>query len=207
MDAAAFARMKRGALFLNPSRGNLVDEAALLAALDSGQVAGAAMDVGRAPDQMPTPSLAAHPKVVATPHIGGLTPAAIEHQAFDTVRQVTALAAGRLPDHAVNAAAGAAAGAARDHRLSYSAARRGEKAGTSALSSAPICCGHQRSSHSGNMPRSCGITFSAKSRVLYLVSSLPMLPNCSSSIRWPTFSVVATSRSCSATSSGLPMMT
>ncbi|MFC7473807.1 NAD(P)-dependent oxidoreductase [Dankookia sp. GCM10030260] len=105
MDAAAFARMRRGAFFLNPSRGNLVEEAALLAALDSGQLAGAAMDVGRAPDQMPTPSLAAHPKVIATPHVGGLTPAAIEHQAFDTVRQVTALARGEVPDHAVNAAA------------------------------------------------------------------------------------------------------
>ncbi|NOG73156.1 NAD(P)-dependent oxidoreductase [Roseicella sp. DB1501] len=105
LDAAAFARMKRGALFLNPSRGNLVDEAALLAALESGQLGGVAMDVGRAPDQMPTPALARHSKVVATPHIGGLTPQAIEHQAFDTVRQVTALAEGRLPEHAVNAAA------------------------------------------------------------------------------------------------------
>ncbi|MBL6455235.1 hydroxyacid dehydrogenase [Belnapia sp. T6] len=105
MDAAAFARMRRGTFFLNPSRGNLVDEAALLAALESGHLGGCAMDVGRAPDQMPSPALAAHPKVVATPHIGGLTPAAIEHQAFDTVRQVTALAEGRVPDHAVNAEA------------------------------------------------------------------------------------------------------
>lgn len=105
MDAAAFARMKPGAFFVNPSRGNLVDEAALLAALESGHLAGAAMDVGRAPDQMPTPALAAHPGVIATPHIGGLTPEAIEHQAFDTVRQVQALAEGRLPDHAVNAGA------------------------------------------------------------------------------------------------------
>lgn len=105
MDAAAFARMRPDAVFVNPSRGNLVDEAALLAALESGHLAGAAMDVGRAPDQMPTPALAAHPKVIATPHIGGLTPEAIEHQAFDTVRQVQALAEGRLPDHAVNAGA------------------------------------------------------------------------------------------------------
>lgn len=103
MDAAAFASMKRGALFVNLSRGGLVDEAALLAALDSGHLGGAAMDVGRAPDQMPSPSLAAHRKVIATPHIGGLTPAAIEHQAFDTVAQVRALAEGRLPEHAVNA--------------------------------------------------------------------------------------------------------
>jgi D-3-phosphoglycerate dehydrogenase len=105
MDAAAFARMRPGSFFVNPSRGNLVDETALLAALESGHLAGAAMDVGRAPDQMPTPALAAHPGVIATPHIGGLTPEAIEHQALDTVRQVQALAQGRLPDHAVNAGA------------------------------------------------------------------------------------------------------
>jgi D-3-phosphoglycerate dehydrogenase len=105
MDAAAFGGMKRGAFFLNPSRGGLVDEAALRAALDSGQLAGAALDVGRAPDQMPTPELAAHPRVVATPHVGGLTPQATLHQAMDTVRQVRALAAGRLPDNAVNAGA------------------------------------------------------------------------------------------------------
>jgi len=105
MDAAAFAGMRPGAYFLNPSRGNLVDEAALLAALEAGHLAGAAIDVGRAPDQMPTPSLAAHPRVIATPHIGGLTPAAIEHQAMDTVRQVAALARGELPENALNAPA------------------------------------------------------------------------------------------------------
>lgn len=110
LDAHAFAAMKPGALFVNLARGNLVDEAALLQALDHGPLAGAALDVGRAPDQMPTPALAAHPKVIATPHIGGLTPQAIAHQAFDTVRQVEALAAGRLPPGAVNAEAA--------HRLS-----------------------------------------------------------------------------------------
>nr|WP_314073257.1 NAD(P)-dependent oxidoreductase [uncultured Roseococcus sp.] len=110
MDAAAFARMKRGAFFINLSRGELVDEAALEAALDSGQLGGAAMDVGRAPDQMPSPRLARRPDVVATPHIGGVTPEAAYHQAMDTVRQIAALADGRLPEGAVNAAAA--------HRLS-----------------------------------------------------------------------------------------
>jgi len=103
MDAAAFARMKRGAHLVNLSRGNLVDEAALEAALDSGHLAGAAMDVGRAPDQRPSIRLARRPDAIATPHVGGLTPDAIRHQAFDTVRQVAALAQGRLPDNAVNA--------------------------------------------------------------------------------------------------------
>jgi len=103
MNAAAFAAMRPGAFFINLSRGELLDEAALEAALDSGHLAGAAMDVGSFPDQMPNPRLAARPDVVATPHVGGLTPAAAEHQAMDTVRQIAALAAGRMPDGAVNA--------------------------------------------------------------------------------------------------------
>jgi D-3-phosphoglycerate dehydrogenase len=102
-DAAAFAAMKRSAFFINLSRGNLVDEAALEEALDQGLIAGAAMDVGRAPDQMPSPALAGRADVVATPHTGGLTPAAVEKQAFDTVEQVRALLAGEIPKGAVNA--------------------------------------------------------------------------------------------------------
>lgn len=105
MDAKAFAAMRRGAFFINLSRGELVDEAALEAALDSGHLAGAAMDVGRAPDQMPSPRLARRPDVIATPHLAGLTPEAAEHQAMDTVRQVAALATGKMPDGAVNAEA------------------------------------------------------------------------------------------------------
>lgn len=102
MNAGAFGRMKRGAAFINLSRGNLVDEAALEAALDEGRIAGAAMDVGRAQDQKPTLRLARRPDVIATPHTAGLTPSAVEHQAFDTVEQVRALLAGRLPPNAVN---------------------------------------------------------------------------------------------------------
>ncbi len=104
MDDAAFGRMKPGASFVNVSRGNLVDEAALLRALDSGRLAGAALDVGRDPDQMPTPALARHPRVVATPHVGGLTPEAAEHQALETVAQVAAILQGRAPQGAVNTA-------------------------------------------------------------------------------------------------------
>jgi D-3-phosphoglycerate dehydrogenase len=104
-DGAAFAAMKPDAFFINASRGNLVDEAALLAALDTGRIAGAALDVGRAPDQMPSPRLAAHPRVIATPHIGGLTPAAVRHQAMESVRQCDAILSGTAPPGAVNAAA------------------------------------------------------------------------------------------------------
>ena len=104
MNAAAFARMKPGACFVNAARGNLVDEAALLAALDSGRLAGCALDVGRAADQMPSPALAAHPLVLATPHIGGLTAPAAEHQALETVAQLAALLRGEIPEGTVNAA-------------------------------------------------------------------------------------------------------
>lgn len=102
MNAEAFATMQKGSYFINLARGELVDEHALAQALDSGHLAGAAMDVGRAPDQMPSLALAKRHDVIATPHIGGLTPEAIQHQAFDTVKQVEALVAGRLPPGAVN---------------------------------------------------------------------------------------------------------
>ena len=102
MNAANFARMKKTAYFVNVSRGNLVDEAALMRALETKQIAGAAMDVGRAFDQKPSLALARRADVIATPHTAGLTPDSIEHQAFDTVRQVAELVAGRLPPGAVN---------------------------------------------------------------------------------------------------------
>ncbi len=100
---AALARMQKHAVFINLSRGNLVDEAALAKALLENRIAGAAMDVGRAPDQMPTPELARLPNVIATPHVGGLTPQAIEYQSLETVRQVDAIIKGEAPVGAVNA--------------------------------------------------------------------------------------------------------
>lgn len=102
MDAARFAAMRPTAFFLNASRGELVDEDALLHALDRGAIAGCALDVGRAPDQMPSPALAVHPRVLATPHTGGLTPPAVEHQSLETVAQLQALLAGRMPAGALN---------------------------------------------------------------------------------------------------------
>ena len=105
MNAVAFAQMRPSAFFINLSRGNLVDEAALARALDERRIAGAALDVGRAQDQMPSPALARRADVIATPHAAGLTPEAIEHQAFDTVNQVKELIAGRMPPGAANAEA------------------------------------------------------------------------------------------------------
>jgi len=95
--------MKRGAFLINVSRGNLVDEQALEAALKSGHLGGCAMDVGRAPDQMPMLPLAARPDVIATPHVAGLTVPAIEHQSLETVAQAGEIVKGRAPRGAVNA--------------------------------------------------------------------------------------------------------
>ena len=103
IDADALARMKPGAMLVNVSRGELIDEHAVAAALDTGRLGGLAMDVGRAPDQRPSPELAARPGVVATPHLGGLTPENADAQAMSSVEQVGAIVAHDLPPRAVNA--------------------------------------------------------------------------------------------------------
>lgn len=99
----AFETMQSHAYFINASRGELVDEVALLAALNNRVIAGCGLDVGLASVQLPSPDLACHPRVIATPHVGGLTPPASEHQAMDTVHQVRALLSGVMPEGAVNA--------------------------------------------------------------------------------------------------------
>jgi D-3-phosphoglycerate dehydrogenase len=72
IDAKAMAKMKRGGYLVNCARGGIIAEADLLKALDSGQVAGAAVDVYE-PEPPVDWSLARHPKVVAVPHIGAST--------------------------------------------------------------------------------------------------------------------------------------
>ncbi len=102
MNEKSFARMKANSYFINASRASVVNEEALLQALESGHLAGAALDVGSAPDQMPSPLLACHPLVIATPHIGGLTYPAISHQALETVTQTAQILRGMLPFGSVN---------------------------------------------------------------------------------------------------------
>ena len=72
IGAAEFAMMKKGAAIVNCARGGVIDETALLAALDNQQIAFAGLDVF---DNEPTPSSAilTHPKISLTPHIGAAT--------------------------------------------------------------------------------------------------------------------------------------
>jgi D-3-phosphoglycerate dehydrogenase len=77
VGAAVLAGMPRGGWVVNTARGGIVDEAALLATLDAGQIAGAALDVF---EVVPPPAghpLRDHPRVLATPHVAGSTPGAL----------------------------------------------------------------------------------------------------------------------------------
>ncbi|HLW70150.1 MAG TPA: phosphoglycerate dehydrogenase [Candidatus Binataceae bacterium] len=89
IGAAAFARMKTGVRVINCARGGIVDEAALLAALDTGKVAGAALDVFVEEPPPKDHPLIHHPHVIATPHLGAATDEAQVQVAIDIARQIT----------------------------------------------------------------------------------------------------------------------
>ena len=101
VGADEIAAMKRGAVLVNCARGGIVNEAALLAALDSGHLSGAALDVFS--EEPPKDRrLAEHERVVATPHIGAQTREAQERIALETVRMLLAALDGSLAVTAVN---------------------------------------------------------------------------------------------------------
>ncbi len=89
LNAEAFGKMKKGVLLVCAARGGIIDEEALLAALNSGQVAAAGLDVFATEPPGLTP-LVAHPKVVATPHIGAQTVEAQGRSAVDISTEVLA---------------------------------------------------------------------------------------------------------------------
>ena len=101
IGAAELATMKETALLVNCARGGVVDEEALLEALEEGRIAGAALDVFAS--EPPTDwRLVRHERVVATPHIGAQTSEAQERIALQTARMVTEALNGSLAVSAVN---------------------------------------------------------------------------------------------------------
>jgi D-3-phosphoglycerate dehydrogenase len=89
LDEQAFARMKRGVRVVCAARGGIIGEAALLSALESGQVAGAALDV-YASEPPGASELVKHPRVIATPHVGAQTAEAQARAAEDIAAEVLA---------------------------------------------------------------------------------------------------------------------
>jgi phosphoglycerate dehydrogenase-like enzyme len=101
-SAAEFAALKPGALFVNVARGGLVDEDALLAALESGHVGGAGLDVFvREPASAENP-LVAHPRVIATPHVAWHTSLNFRKTGELFAANLMRFADGEQPSWAVN---------------------------------------------------------------------------------------------------------
>jgi len=88
LGAAAFAKCKRGVLVVNAARGGIIDEKALLAALESGQVGGAGLDVFEQEPPSKDHPLVKHPKVICTPHLGASTEQAQLNVAIQVAEQV-----------------------------------------------------------------------------------------------------------------------
>lgn len=99
------ARTKPGVLIINTARQALLDEDALLSALESGRVGGAALDVCE-PDGL-WPELARHPRVMLTPHLGGATAQTQERAMAMLIDDIRRHSAGEAVRHAVRPAAGA----------------------------------------------------------------------------------------------------
>jgi D-3-phosphoglycerate dehydrogenase len=100
-DAAAFARMKPGACLINLSRGPIVDNAALSGALESGRLAGAALDVIEG-EPSPPPDIVARPDVIMTPHIGFSSSASLAELRQRAAEEVVRVLRGEPPLHLCN---------------------------------------------------------------------------------------------------------
>ncbi|HEY8296829.1 MAG TPA: phosphoglycerate dehydrogenase [Candidatus Baltobacteraceae bacterium] len=119
VNAARLARMRPHAILVNCARGGVVDERALLAALDAGTIAGAALDVvAHEPPAADSPGsrLHRHPRVIATPHLGGSTHEALRRIAVELATDVADVLTGRPPQGAVNAPAPSGADAQQVRR-------------------------------------------------------------------------------------------
>jgi D-3-phosphoglycerate dehydrogenase / 2-oxoglutarate reductase len=102
LDAWAFAAMKDGVRVINVARGGLIDDAALKAALDSGKVGGAALDVFPSEPITDYPLFTGYPNVVVTPHLGASTTEATDRAGFQSAEQLVAALTGGVVSTAVN---------------------------------------------------------------------------------------------------------
>lgn len=99
-SADVISRMKPGAFLLNTSRGSVIDEEALLTALNSGHLAGAALDV-RTVEPPVAAELEKHPNILLTPHIGAFTTAAQQRVCTTVLADVLAVLHGNTPQYPV----------------------------------------------------------------------------------------------------------
>ncbi len=102
IDAAALARMKRGAYLVNTARGGLVDEQALADAVRNGHLTGAAVDVLREQGAGSRSPLIGVPGITVTPHMATFTRESMARVAVSVARSVVAVLNGERPEHMVN---------------------------------------------------------------------------------------------------------
>jgi D-3-phosphoglycerate dehydrogenase len=105
IDAAAFARMKPGAILINVGRASLVDTAALTEALASGRIAGAAVDVYDVEPPNPADPLFGCPNALFTPHAASWTRSGVEKTGWRAARNLWAMLSGEGQADIVNPAA------------------------------------------------------------------------------------------------------
>ena len=96
MNAERLAQLPKGAILVNAARGSLVDEAALLAAIESGQLAGAGLDCF-VTEPGGNPAFAAHENIVMMPHVGSATVKTRDAMGFKALDNLDAFFAGRTP--------------------------------------------------------------------------------------------------------------
>ncbi|HEX7941229.1 MAG TPA: C-terminal binding protein [Gemmatimonadaceae bacterium] len=104
LNAQAFAKMKRGALLVNTARGPLIDEAALVAALDAGQVGGAALDVVTTEPLAQDSPLKGRDNVILTPHTGFNSVEALDELQSKCASDVARVLSGEKPVYPVKPA-------------------------------------------------------------------------------------------------------
>jgi lactate dehydrogenase-like 2-hydroxyacid dehydrogenase len=96
MNADRLAKLPKGAILVNAARGSLVDEAALLAAIESGHLAGAGLDCF-VTEPGGNPAFAAHENIVMMPHVGSATVRTRDAMGFKALDNLDAFFAGRTP--------------------------------------------------------------------------------------------------------------